>query len=87
MTGIWLKRPLCCCAAAPAGWRVVPGEFEPSHQPPVAVAQAQNTRGTRRARLNMLPHNGFAARIYARQVGDERISSNQSPFVGTSCAK
>lgn len=28
------------CAAAPAGWSVVHGEFEPSQQPPVAVAQA-----------------------------------------------
>lgn len=28
------------CAAAPTGWRVVHGEFEPSHRPPVAVAQA-----------------------------------------------
>ncbi|QQG98781.1 hypothetical protein HBE99_19590 [Mycobacteroides chelonae] len=28
------------CTAAPAGWSVLHGEFEPSHQPPVAVAQA-----------------------------------------------
>ncbi|WP_139361267.1 MULTISPECIES: hypothetical protein [unclassified Mycobacterium] len=28
------------CTAAPVGWSIVHGEFEPSQQPPVAVAQA-----------------------------------------------